>query len=940
MAEKPSAAREIVAVLRGSQHSETRPGLSRFNHIYEFDMNLAGNQARMIFTSVIGHLKSSDFESRVRKWGTCDPAALLDRNQTNVEWFVAEDKLPLAETLRRESRRADWLVLWLDCDSEGEKIAFDVADVCKEGKPNIIVKRARFSAMTRPDLFRAVAHLEEPNERVAQMVSTRQEIDLRAGSAYTRFLTLQLEKFVLVGEDERQIISYGPCQFPTLGLVVDRWLKIQNFVRRPFWVFDLSLRNCKVPFEWARKHLFDEYTAMALYELCIEEAEQDEMMVTVTRVDKRVKSRWRPLPLSTVELQKVASRSLRINSHRAMEIAEALYNKGLISYPRTETDRFDKSYNLRDLVSKQTSHLNWGQYATRILSPPSEGDAMTFTWPRTGKNDDGAHPPIHPTDATPDSFDSRDHQRIYEYITKRFLASCSIDARGAETRVEVRAGISEYFTARGLIVEERGYLEIMHPFEKWTEKEMPLALLHPNARLPFESLTFRRSQTQPPPLLQEADLIALMDHYGIGTDATIAEHIKKVLDRKYVEKLAGGGFSPTQIGQALVIAHEQCQLHLARPHMRAKQEQQLKQILTSQLEPSQVLSSALSEYLSKFQHLRQNRDVIDAVFRERFQAVTAQSWSTLIPRFSRCGACRQPMDLKGTDTGGNAGRGRGQGTGRSRGRARTRGRARGRAHPSVRREGADRALHCNTCNKTLKVPRNGNLDVSQSECPICRYQVISVTNPVSEAKHTVCPHCMNNPPQDANINPEGKTSEFRCFSCTNSQCNLARGIPAGHSDVAKCPKCARACVLREVSSGSRLISCSAERGTCDFVYFFPRNSVQSLRRADGACTRCGSAFLEVSFSPAVVPPGAPAAFCGCIWCDARYESVLRAIGEDRDVPRPPHPGNRNVRAVRGRSSSYGSWRGRGGSGDIEGGGRGNFRGSWRGRGRTGTRFPR
>lgn len=957
VAEKPSAAREIVAVLRQGQQSERRQGGSRYNQIHEFDMQVAGNPARMIFTSVSGHLKSSDFEDRVRKWGTCDPADLLDPSRTTVEWFVSEDKIALAQTLRTESRRADWLILWLDCDSEGEKIAFDVADVCKEGKPNITVKRARFSAMTRTDLFRAVANLCEPNENVANMVSTRQEIDLRAGSAYTRYLTKQLEKYALVGEDERQLISYGPCQFPTLGLVVDRWLKIQNFISRPFWVFDLKLRNCKVPFDWVRKHIFDEVTAMTLYELCIEEAEQDGMLASVTRIDKRARNRWRPLPLSTVELQKTASRTLRINSHRTMEIAEALYNKGLISYPRTETDRFDKSYNLRDLVAKQISHPNWGQYASRLLSPSSPQDPVTFTWPRAGKNDDHAHPPIHPTDAAPTSFDSHEHQRVFEYITKRFLASCSIDARGAETRVEVRASVSEYFAAKGLIIEERGYLEVMDPFEKWSERDMPVTLLNQNARVPIEALTFRESRTQPPPLLQESDLIALMDHHGIGTDATIAEHIKKVLERQYVEKVAGGGFSPTQIGQALVIAHEQCQIHLARPHMRARQEEQLKHILTSQMEPSQVLNNALSEYMSKFQHLRQSSTVIDAVFRDRFQTATAQTWGTLIPSFLRCGVCRGQMDLKGSETGGIPPRGRGRGGAAN--HSRGRGRGRGLRHPSIRRDGVDRAVHCSQCERTLKVPRNGILEAISHECPNCQYQIVSVTNTTSNYKHTICPKCLNDPPQDITINPERKTSEFRCFNCTNTACSMARGTPASHGDVAKCPKCGRDCSLRESRDGnSKMVSCTGGRD-CNWVYFFPKGAVQTLARASGSCTSCNSAFLDIVLRHSAIPPGAVSSFRGCIWCDDRYKQLLIGIGEERDIPRTPHPGNlaRRGRATSLRGRGYtAAARGRGSeqrAPDLEDFGRGNGfsnQNHWRrgqsigryqrGRGQTGTHFPR
>lgn len=931
VAEKPSAAREIVAVLRSGQTPRQRQGRSRYNPIHEFDMTLQGNQAHMIFTSVTGHLKESDFEERVRKWGSCDPSELLDPNATRVEWHVAPDKQPLAATLREETRSADWLVLWLDCDSEGEKIAFDVADICRQAKPGIIVKRARFSAMTRGDLFRAVNHLSVVNQLVANMVATRQEIDLRAGSAYTRFLTKQLEKFALSDED-RQVISYGPCQFPTLGLVVDRWLTIQNFVRQPFWVFDLVLFGCKINFEWHRKHIFDEYTAMILYELSAEEAVEDGKVAVITHVDKRQRTRWRPLPLSTVELQKAASRSLRLGSQRTMDIAEALYNKGLISYPRTETDRFGKTYDLRALVQKQTTNPSWGQYASRLLTPASQSDPITFTWPRAGSNDDGAHPPIHPTDSAPASFDSSEHARVYQYVTKRFLACCSIDAKGSETKVEVRVGASEFFTATGLIVEQRGYLEVIDPFEKWNDREMPTSLLQVGARIPFDSYTFRQSQTQPPPLLQEADLIALMDHHGIGTDATIAEHIQKVLDRQYVEKLHGGRFSPTEIGKALVIAHERCQVHFARPHMRAKQEEDLKRILNGQRQPYEVLHNALSEYRSKYSQLGQNTATIDAVFQQNFGTANAQSWDTLATGFSRCGVCSQPMDLKGSGrgtaagTGRGRGRGRGRESGRGRSRGRGRGRGRGRAAASLMREGCERVLLCARCNKLLKMPRNGMLASLEHACPLCNYQAVQVTNTTTNATHTVCPHCYNNPPDDVSNNPERKTSEFRCFMCTNSGCAMAGGTPASRADVAKCPKCTQPCTIRNSRDGEKwFISCtkSRERGGCDYAYWFPRGSVQSVSAGSAPCQRCGSKPMDVLWRRNTIPPGIPERYMGCIWCDSGYVALLHAIGAASNTPRAPHPGQPRTGDLEDTARFFSRGRNRGGSGQSR------FRGSSR-----------
>lgn len=902
VAEKPSAAKEIVRILgRGGQIS-TRQTSSRYNVIYEFSATVGGQQAQMVFTSVLGHLMGTDFEDRVRRWGSCDPLILLDPDATRVQWTIPDDKETLARTLRTESRRADWLVLWLDCDSEGEKIAYDVAQVCKEGKPSIAVRRARFSAMTAADIFRAVGQLDQLNQPMVDMVATRQEIDLRAGSAYTRFLTTYLQKYALSDQLDSTIVSYGPCQFPTLGLVVDRWLQIQHFVSRDFWVMELFLRDCNAPFEWARKHLFDEYTAMLLYELCYEEAEAEGYVATVVKVDRMQRTRWRPLPLSTVELQKVASRSLRISSDHVMDIAESLYNKGLISYPRTETDIFANSYNLRDLISKHTGHSEWGQFASRLLTPADPSDNLTFTWPRAGRNDDGAHPPIHPTQGAPDSFDTPDHKRVYDYITKRFLASCAIDAHGSATIAQVRVGGSERFSVTGLIVEERGYLEVIHPFEKWNDKEMPRALLQLNARIPIQSLTLRQSRTQPPPLLQESDLIALMDHHHIGTDATIAEHIKKVLDRGYVEKLAGGRFNPTEIGISLVLAHEYMQIHLARPHMRAKQEDQLKRILSRQLQPNEVLRNALDEYRTQYQRLFAHRMVIDAVFQRRFQQVSAQSWDTANPSFSGCGACTQRMALKvGTRTALSASessRGRGSSHGNTRSRGGRTGRSRGSSTSAStvsnsvgNGEGADRCVYCEQCQCTLKLPRNGQLQATSKHCPICGYEVIRVSNVSTGAEHTICPKCLNNPPTDIALNPEQKQSEFRCFSCTNGACEFARGVSANDMDVAKCPLCTRPCALRAGrETTTRFISCTG-RGTCDFVYWFPRSVIASVNVDVGAgnCASCTSKKFRVLWQDRAVPPGVPP-FCGCIWCDPGWAIALTAIGQERDIPRPPHPG--------------------------------------------------
>lgn len=175
---------------------------------------------------------------------------------------------------------------------------------------------------------------------MSDAVDARQEIDLRIGAAFTRFQTLRIQnKFDNIS---KQVISYGPCQFPTLGFVVERYLRIQAFLPSDFWTIscdyeaaDSDERNGKLycPFNWDRTRLFDRLACTILFESCV----QGDGIATVTSCQARPTSRQRPCPLNTIELQKRASNFFKMGSDRTMQVAEALYQRGILSYPRTET---------------------------------------------------------------------------------------------------------------------------------------------------------------------------------------------------------------------------------------------------------------------------------------------------------------------------------------------------------------------------------------------------------------------------------------------------------------------------------------------------------------------------------------------------------------------------------------------------------------------------
>lgn len=117
--------------------------------------------------------------------------------------------------------------------------------------------------------------------------------------------------------------------------------------------------------------------------------------------------------------------------------------------------------------------------------------------------------------------------KVYELVVRHFLACISRDATGSETIVNAQI-VDEEFTATGLVIHERNYLEI-YVYDKWNGKE--IHQYQQGNRFNPTELGMKEGETSAPPMLTEAELIALMDKHGIGTDATHAEHINTIKER-------------------------------------------------------------------------------------------------------------------------------------------------------------------------------------------------------------------------------------------------------------------------------------------------------------------------------------------------------------------------------------------------------------------------
>lgn len=219
-----------------------------------------------------------------------------------------------------------------------------------------------------------------------------------------------------------------------------------------------------------------------------------------------------------------------------------------------------------------------------------------------GTKSDQAHPPIHPTKPAPTL--TGDEKRIYELITRHFLACCDKNAVGSEKSVEIVIN-EEVFNIKGLHIEEKNYLEV-YPYEKWSNKLIPEFTLH-ETFMP-DSIMLHEGKTTAPELLTEAQLIALMEKHGIGTDATHAEHIEKIKERQYISETPERYLKPEGLGIGLVEGYNTIGYQMSKPFLRAQLERELQEICDGSKNPQQVLAKQLIEYEKVFEESFKNKE--------------------------------------------------------------------------------------------------------------------------------------------------------------------------------------------------------------------------------------------------------------------------------------------------------------------------------------------
>jgi DNA topoisomerase-1 len=493
----------------------------------------------------------------------------------------ARSKKVLAE-LRQAVKKADQVYIATDPDREGETIGWHLQQALNLRNPQRVV----YSEITPQAVRAAIANPRTLNQDLVAAGRARDCLDKLVGYTGSRHVVWPLKNGAK---------SMGRVQSATLHLLCVREREIQAFVPQNYWSvwvtygegFKAFYHSSPKPQRKSAKDSEDKGADKESERVTSQERADELVAIArshphhVLQIEGRQTTQSPPPPLVTSTLQQAAGSKLHFSPEQTMKVAQSLYEKGHITYMRTDSVILSAPFceSVRQYL-QQHDPTNVPRKTTRH---------------RAVKGSQEAHEAIHPTEVAhlPQQLQrdlSSDEARLYELIWNRSVASQCAPARLRKTRIVTQSG-EAYWEARGQVLEFAGYTRYWNNISA----DSFLPALTQGQAIQLEQAQADQKQTQPPPRYSEPKLVKLMEQKGIGRPSTYAPTIKTLRQRDYVE-LHQGKLKPTSLGLELDGALEKLLPDLIQPEFTAQMETALDAIATGEQEWQTYLIGWNREY--------------------------------------------------------------------------------------------------------------------------------------------------------------------------------------------------------------------------------------------------------------------------------------------------------------------------------------------------------
>ncbi|WP_195954526.1 DNA topoisomerase [Clostridium tertium] len=611
IAEKPSVAMDFVKLLNVKG--------KRSNGYIEGE--------KSIFTWCVGHMVTMSYpeayDEKLKFWNLRDLPFLPTEYKYEVISSASDQFNIVSSLMNRED--VDSIYVCTDSGREGEYIYRLVDDMA--GKPNKIKKRVWIDSQTEEEIKRGIKEAKPLSEydSLAHSAYLRAKEDYIFGINFSRLLTLMYGKTLanVLRKDKNVVVAVGRVMTCVLGMVVEREREIRSFKKTSFYKIsgDFIRDNDEsiIKGDWKAIEGSEYFESPKLYnEVGFKKKEDAEILIkdlrdigfgTVKEVKKTKEKKNAPLLYNLAELQNECTKRFKISPDETLKIVQGLYEKKMVTYPRTDARVLSTAVakGIKGNIIK-LKNMPLGEELTNITSEILEKDysksIMKSKYVDDSKITD--HYAIIPTGEGKDTLSklpSLDKQ-VYYIILRRFLSIFYPPAQYSKMSITISVG-KENFILNKKICVDRGYLIVLGN-EKDEEQEAFPENLRKGTKLNINELEIKEGETSPPKRYTTGSMIIAMENAGkliedeelrehikgagIGTSATRAEILKKLINIEYIQSNKKTQvITPTELGEMIYEAISVSIPSLLNPSLTASWEKGLKMVNDKEIKPDEFM---------------------------------------------------------------------------------------------------------------------------------------------------------------------------------------------------------------------------------------------------------------------------------------------------------------------------------------------------------------
>lgn len=570
--EKPAAANKVANAL-GKATKLAEKGVPYYSVNHNGQDILVGCAVGHIYTLTETNGKTWEYPIFDIKW---EQSSKVDKGAKFTSKYVT--------TLKKLAKKCDTFTVACDYDIEGEVIGINALRyACKQKDAN----RMKFSTLTKKDLVDAYENKSPTIDwGQAEAGITRHKLDWYYGINLSRAL---MDAIKTTGKFK--VMSIGRVQGPALKMVVDKEKSIQAFIPVPYWQIELITKEGPLTAMHVEDKFMDKKKADKTYSVV-----KYEKKTMVDQVKKRKFKQAPPVPFDLTSLQVEAHKTLRIAPKKTLEIAQELYTKSYISYPRTSSQKLSEKLGLKKIIQELQKINLFKKECTFLLG-------KKVLKPNEGKKDDPAHPAIHPTGEMPKDLDKQ-QMDLYELIARRFLA-CFGDDAIRETMEIILDIKNEKFNTKGTVTVEKGWHELYGRFVMLKEEQLPE--MTKGTELNVSKISLLDKETSPPKRYTESSIIKSLEKRNLGTKATRATIVDTLFNRGYLD---GKQIKATVFGIKTVDTLQKYSPGILEEEMTREFEEDMELIREGKKKEEQVLDKAKKHLIKVLDEFKKHKKEI------------------------------------------------------------------------------------------------------------------------------------------------------------------------------------------------------------------------------------------------------------------------------------------------------------------------------------------